>query len=79
LDFLSKNCLPFSIVEEKTFKNLLPMNDRDALRGRHHYSDWVLPRYYEETKNMAKAKLNKFLYLSFTTDIWSGPSESFIR
>jgi len=79
VDFISKNCLPFSIVEEKTFKNLLSMNDRTLLQGRRHYSDWVLPRYYEEMKNKARLKLSKIMYLSFTTDIWSKAGKTLRR
>ena len=69
LNFLASNCLPFSIVEEKSFKMLLPMTDRAVLQGRRHYSDWALPHYYEEMKFKLKADLSKILYLSFTTDI----------
>uniref|UniRef100_A0A915DUX5 C2H2-type domain-containing protein n=1 Tax=Ditylenchus dipsaci TaxID=166011 RepID=A0A915DUX5_9BILA len=79
LNFLASNCLPFSIVEEKSFKNLLSINDRTSLQGRRHYSDWVLHRFYKEMKNKSKEKLSMITSLSFTTDIWSGPTESFIR
>uniref|UniRef100_A0A915DRM1 Uncharacterized protein n=1 Tax=Ditylenchus dipsaci TaxID=166011 RepID=A0A915DRM1_9BILA len=75
LNFLASNCLPFSIVEEKSFKNLLSINDRTSLQGRRHYSDWVLPRFYKEMKNKSKEKLSKITSLSFTTDIWSGHRE----
>uniref|UniRef100_A0A915E1G3 Transposase n=1 Tax=Ditylenchus dipsaci TaxID=166011 RepID=A0A915E1G3_9BILA len=78
LNFLASNCLPFSIVEEKSFKNLLSINDRTSLQGRRHYSDWVLHRFYKEMKNKSKEKLSMITSLSFTTDIWSGPTESFI-
>uniref|UniRef100_A0A915CUY0 Transposase n=1 Tax=Ditylenchus dipsaci TaxID=166011 RepID=A0A915CUY0_9BILA len=79
LNFLASNCLPFSIMEEKSFKNLLSINDRTSLQGRRHYSDWVLHRFYKEMKNKSKEKLSMITSLSFTTDIWSGPTESFIR
>jgi len=36
---ISINCMPFSIVDEASFKMLLPMSDRAALQGRRHYSD----------------------------------------
>uniref|UniRef100_A0A915EBE1 Transposase n=1 Tax=Ditylenchus dipsaci TaxID=166011 RepID=A0A915EBE1_9BILA len=38
----------------------------------------VLHRFYKEMKNKSKEKLSMITSLSFTTDIWSGPTESFI-
>jgi hypothetical protein len=88
--------LPFSIVDQATFKPLLAVPDRENLKGvifsatvlqantvnftgYHHYADWVLPRMYELVKTKVKEVIDPCQVLSFTSDIWTGPTESFIR
>jgi len=79
INFIVSNAVPFSIVDEKTFKSLLSQANRDALKGRHHYSDIALPRIYRTVKEKLKYMIANIKFLSFTCDIWSGPTESFIR
>jgi len=55
IKFIATNCIPFTVVEDKSFKALLPVNDRNALKGRHHYSDAVLPMYYKDMRKTMKS------------------------
>uniref|UniRef100_A0A914HRX4 HAT C-terminal dimerisation domain-containing protein n=1 Tax=Globodera rostochiensis TaxID=31243 RepID=A0A914HRX4_GLORO len=51
---------------------------RDALKDESHYRKNVLPKVYAAVKQKILAKINEFEHLSFTTDIWSGPKDSYI-
>lgn len=69
---------PFTVVEAETFKALLSLTDQGNLKGRQHYTNWVMPRVYNAVKKEVVARLNNCSALSFTSDIWS-EADSFIR
>uniref|UniRef100_A0A915EBD5 Transposase n=1 Tax=Ditylenchus dipsaci TaxID=166011 RepID=A0A915EBD5_9BILA len=69
---------PLSIVEEDTFRAFLSSSDRENLKGRKHYTEWAMPRIYAAVKKEVVSRLGDCSALSFTSDIWSGPTESFI-
>jgi hypothetical protein len=78
IHFISCTNQPLSIVEAPTFKSLLSQSDRDELKGRRHYTEYVLPRAYDAVRNVLMKRLDYCSAISFTTDIWTGPPGSFI-
>jgi hypothetical protein len=69
----------FAIVEAETFKELLSSGDQANVKGSQHFREWVMPRVYAAVKKEVSRRLTDCSALSFTSDIWSGPTESFIR
>jgi hypothetical protein len=54
-------------------------NKLEELKDEFHYRKVVLPKAYEAVKFKVIKELAGCDFLSFTTDVWSGPTESFIR
>uniref|UniRef100_A0A915EPY8 BED-type domain-containing protein n=1 Tax=Ditylenchus dipsaci TaxID=166011 RepID=A0A915EPY8_9BILA len=50
--------LPFSIVEAKTFKQILSSGYRENMRGSQHYREWVMPRVYMAVRKEVLSRLN---------------------
>uniref|UniRef100_A0A915EJB0 CCHC-type domain-containing protein n=1 Tax=Ditylenchus dipsaci TaxID=166011 RepID=A0A915EJB0_9BILA len=69
----------FNIVVSETFEALLSSSDRANSKGYHLYSDCVMPRVYAAVKKDVLNCLDACSALSFTSDVSSAPTESFIN
>lgn len=69
--------LPFNFVEGLGFRRLIQeLAPRYNLRGRNFFTDFVCKDLYGKVTEKVKALIEKFDYLSFTSDIWSDPSSN---
>ena len=63
---------PFSVVEDEGFKLVLNvMDQRYKLPSRKHFSEKIIPRMYEETREKVKTCVNSTMFLALTTDCWT--------
>lgn len=70
----------FKQINHPTFHALFSANHPlQTIKDEKHYREWVLPRVFERVQKLIMECMEKCNYLSFTSDIWSGPSDSFIR
>ncbi|XP_063924783.1 zinc finger BED domain-containing protein 4-like [Zophobas morio] len=69
--------LPFNFVEGLGFRRLIQeLSPRYNLRGRNFFTDFVCTELYGKVANKVKELIEKFDYMAFTSDIWSGPSSN---
>lgn len=75
LNLISWDFQPFSVVEDKGFKNLMQVCAPSyKIPSRKYFSNTLLPALYEEKKNNLKIKLeNEALSVCLTTDSWTSP------
>ena len=67
--------LPFNFVEGLGFRRLIQeLAPRYNFRGRNFFTDFVCKELYCRVAEKVKELIEKFDYMSFTTDIWSDPS-----
>ncbi|CAK5077428.1 unnamed protein product [Meloidogyne enterolobii] len=88
ISYVCCNLTSFLSLNHKTTRAVF----RDELRDESHYRfalffklimyyyrKTVLPKAYDAVKRKIMLELADSNFLSFTTDIWSGPTESFLR
>ncbi|KAM3964034.1 zinc finger BED domain-containing protein 4-like [Aphomia sociella] len=69
--------LPFYFVEGLGFRRLIQeLAPRYNFRGRHFFTDLVCKELYGKVAEKVKELIEKFDYISFTSDIWSDPSSN---
>ncbi|XP_026489384.2 zinc finger BED domain-containing protein 4 [Vanessa tameamea] len=67
--------LSFNVVEGLGFRRLMKeLVPQYNLRGRNFFTDFVCKDLYGKVAEKVKELIEKFNYLSFTSDIWSDPS-----
>lgn len=70
--FLVADLRPFVLVESKAFRNLMQITEpRYRVPNRHHFSEYVLPALYSETKQIVLEKLSKSTRVAITSDGWT--------
>lgn len=70
--FLAKDMQPFSVVDDKGFRNLMQeVEPRYAVPTRPHFSQKVVPKLYKETKTRIEEQLKEADYIAITTDGWT--------
>nr|CAD2206895.1 unnamed protein product [Meloidogyne enterolobii] len=74
ISYVCCNLTSFLSLNHKTTRAVF----RDKLRDESHYRKTVLPKAYDAVKRKIMLELADSNFLSFTTDIWSGPTESFL-
>lgn len=69
--------LPFNFVEGLGFRRLIQqLAPRYNFRGRNFFTDFVCKELYGKVAQKVKELIEKFDYMSFTSDIWSDPSSN---
>lgn len=69
--------LPFNFVEGFGFRRLIQeLAPRYNFRGRNFFTDFVCTELYGKVADKVKELIEKFHYMSFTSDIWSDPSSN---
>lgn len=69
--------LPFNFVEGLGFRRLIQeLAPRYNFRGRNFFTDFVCTELYGKVADKVKELIEKFDYMSFTSDIWSDPSSN---
>uniref|UniRef100_A0A915EQM5 Transposase n=1 Tax=Ditylenchus dipsaci TaxID=166011 RepID=A0A915EQM5_9BILA len=64
-----------AVVEARPFRTLLSAEYQANFKGREHYTEWAMPRIYNAFKKEIMLRLKDCPALSFTSDIWSGPTK----
>ncbi|KAL0170634.1 hypothetical protein M9458_035230, partial [Cirrhinus mrigala] len=71
-NFLAKDMMPLSTVEQDGFRKLVKVLDsRYELPGRKYFSKTALPQLYEECRGKLENNLRNVRYFATTTDLWS--------
>lgn len=80
MHFLACNSVAFNVVSSPTFRGLFAMHNKiDQLKSEKYYRETVLPQMYAQVKARVKCVLKDCTAVSFTTDVWSGPTASYMR
>ncbi|XP_046967590.1 zinc finger BED domain-containing protein 4-like [Vanessa cardui] len=76
-EMIALQTIPFNFVEGMGFRRLIQeLAPRYKLRGRNFFTDFVCKDLYSKVAENVKELINKFNYLSFTSNIWSDPSSN---
>lgn len=94
LHFIARSHSSFNIIDDPTFhvseapppfetvyqlQTLFhSTKSSESLKGRRHYSDNVLPKVYDYDSQRIRSLLNDIQWVSFTCDVWSGPTARFM-
>ena len=79
LNYISCTLSSFLSINHPTFHSLFaPTRLNDTLKDESHYRK-LLTIVYENVKSKIKEDLSTCVFYSFTTDIWSGTSDDFIK
>ena len=71
-EFIAVDCQPLSVVRDVGFVRLLKsLESRYSIPSRKYFTNTVLPKIYEGVKAEVVKEVDKAVWLSFTTDIWS--------
>ena len=77
VDMIATDSLPFSVVENIDFQRLVSnLEPRYQIKSEKYYQTELFPQTYEQVRNKIKQMLFAGNCISFTTDCWSGPTES---
>ena len=80
VDMIATDNLPFSVVENIGFQCLVSnLKPRYCIKSEKYYRTELFPKTYEQVCSKIKQMLcEEFAsnYISFTSDCWSGPTES---
>ncbi|KAI1695796.1 zinc finger BED domain-containing protein 1 [Ditylenchus destructor] len=77
INFVCSNLVSFKLLENPATISLLS-HTSECLKGESYYRKSVLPKAYEAVKSKILNELRAMEAMSFTTDIWSGPNDSYI-
>ncbi|KAI1703072.1 zinc finger BED domain-containing protein 1 [Ditylenchus destructor] len=77
INFVCSNLVSFKLLDNPATISLLS-HTTEKLKGESYYRKTVLPKAYEALKSKMLNELRAMEALSFTTDIWSGPNDSYI-
>jgi hypothetical protein len=77
MHFIACDNQPFTVVDSPRFKSIC--GDRIALKSDWYYRETALPQCYEAVKRRIASQFNTVPFISFTSDMWSGPNDDFIR
>ena len=70
--FIALDMRPYSVVENKGFKDLLHvLEPKYTIPSRPHITDTVIPALYNETREMVKNDISNAESISITTDGWT--------
>ena len=81
MNMMALDAEPFALVERQGFKELMKIAlPKYTLPSRKYFSENLLPKMYEETKEKVSKLLTQATSASFTTDIWTSNNvtQSFI-
>ncbi|MBN3304946.1 ZBED1 protein, partial [Amia calva] len=71
-NFLAKDMMPFSTVENVGFRKMMSVNDpRYELPGRKYFSRTAIPTFYGEVRETVEEQLKSVSYFATTADLWS--------
>uniref|UniRef100_A0A182N889 BED-type domain-containing protein n=1 Tax=Anopheles dirus TaxID=7168 RepID=A0A182N889_9DIPT len=72
LDFISNECLPFSILESETFQKLVQaLNPNYTLPNKKYFSNTLLPIAYNEKMAKVKENVASASCVALTSDCWT--------
>ena len=71
-NFVVKSMQPLSVVEDKSFQQLLKTVDpRYKIPGRKFFSTVEIPRLYQEKRDLVLSELSRVRFFATTSDLWS--------
>jgi uncharacterized protein YbcI len=78
--FIACDLRPYSIVETSSFKKMFDVaQSKYAVPSRTHFSQTVIPSFYNDTREAISNQLAQVPYISLTTDSWtSRATENFV-
>uniref|UniRef100_A0A182ND89 Uncharacterized protein n=1 Tax=Anopheles dirus TaxID=7168 RepID=A0A182ND89_9DIPT len=80
LEFISKECLPFSVVESQSFKKFLHMlNPNYTVPSRKIVSNVLLPSAYNEEMENEEENLASVNAIALTPDGWSNTNNNVLN
>ena len=63
---------PFSVLENEGFVNMIRvLEPKYDMPCRTHFSEKVIPKLYEETREIVTKKMHQAEFIALTTDSWT--------
>ena len=70
--FIAKEMQPLSMVDKPGFRHMVhKLNPRYQMPSRKHFTEYEIPRMYNEVKASFQSKVKSVNYYSATTDLWT--------
>ena len=70
--FIAKDMRPFSVLENEGFVNMIRvLEPKYDMPCRTHFSEKVIPKLYEETREIVTKKMHQAEFIALTTDSWT--------
>ncbi|KAI1700322.1 serpentine type 7TM GPCR chemoreceptor str domain-containing protein [Ditylenchus destructor] len=79
VNFVACNLTSFKCINDPTLHALIKYGNPSAeIKDETYYRKTALPQIYHIVKQKVISMIKEFEYVSFTTDAWSGPSDSYL-
>ncbi|KAI1715007.1 putative zinc finger BED domain-containing protein 4-like [Ditylenchus destructor] len=79
VNFVACNLTSFKCINDPTLHALIKFGNTGAdIKDESHYRKNALPQIYHVVKQKIISMIKEFEYVSFTTDAWSGPGDSYL-
>ena len=70
--FIAKEMQPLSIVDKPGFRHMVrKLNPRYQMPSRKHFTEYEIPRMYNQVKSTFQGRIKLVNYFSATTDLWT--------
>lgn len=78
--FIVKDMQTYAMIEDAGFKNMIKVLELQYnIPSRKHFSDVIIPKLYEGTRQVIAKELSETAYIALTSDAWtSRATESFL-